>query len=92
MAPGTALIPWSQPWLVAAVVVFTASYGILLMLLDNEAVLLHAYRTIAKRENAVDLLFGFGYRIFFLCRAGIERRAHQNGKIGTSWIDADAPL
>jgi hypothetical protein len=42
-------------------------------------------------ENAVDLLFGFGYRIFFFFGEVAQRGARQNGKIGTSRVDADAP-
>ena len=33
-------------------------------------------------ENAVDLLFGFVYRIFLFCGEVAQRRARQNGKIG----------
>ena len=43
-------------------------------------------------ENAVDLLFGLFQRDFLLRRHSAERRARQNGKIGTSRVDADAPL
>ena len=42
---------------------------------------------IQAAENAVDLLFGFVYRIFLFCGEVAQRRARQNGKIGIGLLE-----